>query len=429
MEARRVFCALLATACAAVSGCAMLQPRSSPTVDKTGDAKRKDPPEVVAHPASRPAKAQEEESNAIVQWAKGAMKAREAPPAHATHAPPAGEQPDPSLAADSPPGDLYEATIPVRTDGAPAATPAAASQGPAPAARREVAVRREQPESRGEAESGAAAAKTAPPVLGAISVRPGSREPSKTAAKPSEAPRVALNSPESAAASGENLKDLLDDALAQPGDSTFREQLDRKMLLVMKGETEKAREPFVLASQSQQEMGKRLLEALIAIREGHGGDPSGEAADVLAQVNQLRESLLKVSDLTLPTFAICRAVRGFGQYDAIDPPRFPAGRDNEFVAYCEIKDFVSEQRDGAFVSNFGMRIAILDRTDDEVHAVNAEDILDRCRTRRSDCFLSPLVRLPASLAAGEYVARITIHDKIGKKVAEKLAKFRLVAKS
>ena len=72
MEAKRASFALLATACAGLAGCAMLQPKkSSPNVEKAGEAKRKDPAEVVAAPASQPAP--DEASNAIVQWAKGAM--------------------------------------------------------------------------------------------------------------------------------------------------------------------------------------------------------------------------------------------------------------------------------------------------------------------------------------------------------------------
>jgi hypothetical protein len=343
MEAKRASLALLLTVCASLAGCAMLQPGRGASSDKSTDTKPKEPPEVVRKPTSRPT-AEDESSNAIVQWAKGAMKARETP--HAQEAHPASSGP-PELAADGAPGEVFDAKIPVRSaDSAPGGV------GPPPL--REVAVRREQPPASVQPGAHAPSAKSAPPALGAVTVRSAAREPSPRQSRTSNA-KIALNDPESADGGDENLKDLLDDALAQPGDASFREQLDRKMLLVMKGEYEKAREPFVLASQAQQEMGRRLLEALIAIREGHGGDPGGEAADVLAQVNQLRESLLKVSDLSLPTFAICRAVRGFGQYEPVDPPRFVAGRENEFVAYCEIRDFVSEQRDDAFVSNFAQR--------------------------------------------------------------------------
>lgn len=452
MDANRARIALVLPCFLAISGCQLFQPTSSKTDDKPAEIKKKEPAEVVAKPAARAGKGasgEDEASSAIVQWAQSAAKAREVsapakPPIEPSSLPDqfpsvheiAAHSPATSLApeADSGAAPVFEATIPVELAGASAGAPRA----PAPNRAREIVARRDKPPTLTNAPvpqdaalvnstSAERRAGGGPPKVGAITARPASGTAAKKRAS-AEKSAVMLNNPESAGAAEENLKELLDDALAQPGDASFREQLDRKMLLVMKGEYEKAREPFVLASPAQQEMGKRLVESLIAVRDGHSGDPSGAAADVLTQVGKLRDSLVMVSDLSLPTFSICRAVRGFGQYDPIEPAKFVAGRENQFVAYCEIRDFASEQRNDGFASNFSMKVAILDRTGDEVHQLSTDDIVDKCRTRRSDCFLSPVVRLPATLSPGEYVVRITIQDKIGKKAAEKVATFRVVAK-
>lgn len=442
MDANRARIALILPWFLTFSGCQLFQPASFKANDKPAESKKKEATEVVAMPTTRPSKVAQpdESSNAIVQWARSAMKAREQarPIADQQHQP-AEYDVLPAAASDAAlsgtAGPVFEATIPVALAGDAGSAP----DRPAVTRPRDVVARRDKPpaltNSPVPAESSPAGnpdgdrnVTSAPPKVGAITARPAGAGQSRK--KPeAEKANVALNNPENASAGDANLKDLLDDALAQPGDATFREQLDRKMLLVMKGEYEKAREPFVLASPAQQEMGKRLLESLIAVRDGHSGDPSAAAADVLAQVGKLRESLVSVSDLALPTFSICRAVRGFGQYDPIEPAKFLAGRENQFVAYCEIRDFASEQKADGFSSNFSMRIAILDRTGDEVHQISTDDIADKCRTRRSDCFLSPVVRLPATLSPGEYVVRITIQDKIGKKAAEKVASFRVVAKN
>lgn len=452
MDANRARIALVLPCFLAISGCQLFQPTSSKTDDKPAEIKKKEPAEVVAKPAARVgqgASREDEASSAIVQWAQSAAKAREQgaqtkPPIRPPNLPDQFQS-SPEIAAHSPATDsvpeadsgaapVFEATIPVELAGESAGAP----RVPAPNRAREIVARRDKPPTLTNAPVQPDAALVsstpterrngaAPPKVGAITARPVGGTPAKRTSS-TEKSTVTLNNPESAGGGEESLKDLLDDALAQPGDASFREQLDRKMLLVMKGDYEKAREPFVLASPAQQEMGRRLLESLIAVRDGHGGDPSGAAADVLAQVGKLRDSLVMVSDLSLPTFSICRAVRGFGQYDPIEPAKFVAGRENQFVAYCEIRDFASEQRDDGFASNFSMKVAILDRTGDEVHQLSTDDIVDKCRTRRSDCFLSPVVRLPATLSPGEYVARITIQDKIGKKAAEKVATFRVVAK-
>jgi hypothetical protein len=98
--------------------------------------------------------------------------------------------------------------------------------------------------------------------------------------------------------------------------------------------------------------------------------------------------------------------------------------------YCEVKNFVSRLKDdGRYESLFSMRTAILNRAGDVVLDMKDEHVPDICQTRRQDCFIPRLVRLPATLSPGEYVAKVTIVDKIGEKVAEKRATFRIVARS
>ena len=140
---------------------------------------------------------------------------------------------------------------------------------------------------------------------------------------------------------------------------------------------------------------------------------------------RLRERL---SDLSLPVLKICSAVRSYGQYDALDPPRLLAGTAAEFVLYCEVSDFVSELRDGLYTTTFDMTTAILNRSGDAVLEIKDADIVDRCRNRRHDCFIPRLVRLPATLSPGQYVAKVTVVDKLGQKLAENRALFQLVAR-
>ena len=78
---------------------------------------------------------------------------------------------------------------------------------------------------------------------------------------------------------------------------------------------------------------------------------------------------------------------------------------------------------------FSMRTTILNRAGDVVLELADDHVPDVCRTRRQDCFIPRLVRLPATLSPGQYVVKVTIVDKIGEKVAEKRATFRIVARS
>ena len=226
------------------------------------------------------------------------------------------------------------------------------------------------------------------------------------------------------------LEEFAEQWLAQPIDTSFRAQLDRRVLLVLASKYEEARCPLEMASDEQKKMAGEFVEALIAIRDGHGGDPAGEANRALARVEALMESLVPLSDLRIPTLALTRAVRGFGCYETFDPPHFLAGRENELVVYCEIANFVSRPTEaGGYESQFSMRTAVLNRAGDVVIKISDDHIADECRTRRHDCFIPRLVRLPATLSPGEYVVKVTIIDKIAGKVAERRTTFRVIARS
>jgi hypothetical protein len=235
-----------------------------------------------------------------------------------------------------------------------------------------------------------------------------------------------INAPAYARTASTSLREFLEQSL--PGeDSSFREQLDRRMLWVMAGDYERARAPLTLVTAEQQELAIRFVEAWIAVRDWHMGDPSRAAGAAARELDELRRSLQRLSDLSMPTVRICSAVRSFGQYDALEPARFLAGTPAEFVLYCEVRDFVSELRDDMYVSSFDMTTTILNRAGDTMLEIKDANIIDRCRNRRHDCFIPRLIRLPTTLPPGQYVAKITLADKLGQKVAENAATFQLVA--
>ena len=268
----------------------------------------------------------------------------------------------------------------------------------------------------------------AAPVLSKVEVRAASTAPQL----PLNAEPTAAGVNATATTSSRNitLAELAEQWLAQPAETSFRQQLDQRLILVLAGKYEDSRKPLELATTEQQALARQFVEALIAIREGQGGQPEAEAGRVIEHIEQLEAALVPMSDLRIPCLAIAQAVRGFGRYEEIDPPNFVAGRRNEFVVYAELRNFLSEETDGGqFASEFSMRTTILNRAGDNVWEVFDEQIKDTCRTRRRDCFIPRLIRLPASLSPGDYVVKVTIIDKIGKKVAEKRATFRLVARS
>lgn len=284
-----------------------------------------------------------------------------------------------------------------------------------------------EPETATSPAAPAGAAASQPPVLSGVSIRAAA---SAVPAPP--APAIAppgVNRPMTSAAPSATAVRTLLDAMPELGENpSFREQLDRRVVQALSGEYEAARQPLEWVTAEQQALAARFVEALIAVREGHPGDPAAAQSRALAAIEGLQSELQRGSDLKLPTIAICSSVTGFGQYTPIDPPVFPAGRESEFVMYCEVRNFVSEpEPDGHFLTRFHLRTRVMNRSGEVVVDYDDPDVVDRCRNRRNDCFIPRLVRLPATLSPGEYVAKISVSDKLGNKLVEGSASFRVAA--
>jgi hypothetical protein len=264
-----------------------------------------------------------------------------------------------------------------------------------------------------------------PPELREVQVHPAADpEPAATAA-PDIQPGI--NAPTFARRSPASLRAFLEET-PPPEQASFRDQLDRRMLWVIAGDYDRARAPLELVTAEQQALAARFVEAWIVVRDWHMGDQSAGANAALRELEQLQGELHHLSELTLQQVTICSAVRGFGQYDALQPAEFRAGSSNEFVLYCELRNFVSRQEDGLYTSRFDMTTTVLDRAGQAVLEVHDAELVDHCRNRRHDCFIPRLVRLPATLPPGQYTAKVTIIDKLGEKVAEERATFSLVAR-
>lgn len=266
-----------------------------------------------------------------------------------------------------------------------------------------------------------------PPVLAKVDVRGEHGAEVSDVAEPAET--AAVNAPATAANHPISLKDFLERQTGRTRDPSFQQQLDTRLLHAAAGDYENARQPLELVSDEQQQMAAQFIEAYIVLRKRTLGDDPTEAANAaLRQIEQLADALRPLSDLSIPTLVLCRAVRGYGQYDVIDPPSFPTGNPIEFVTYCELRHFATErQPDGTYHARFDMHTTILTRDGTTVLNLDDPDIVDRCRSRRRDCFIPRLVRLPATLSPGQYVAKVTIIDKLAQKVAEKRATFRVTA--
>ncbi len=310
---------------------------------------------------------------------------------------PGAKRPRPSarsLAADPSPFGYDDTAGEQELEAAPASTSAKPRVAPLEAAGQTSAAAPRKPTLPPTVNGVRAVAEVAPPPVSARDAAP--NEPAQ-----SDAPR--------------DLRALLASIAGESRDNqSFREQLDQRVLHLLAGDEAAARAPLQLVTDQQQQMAQHFLDMLAAIRAGHGGEPVSEANRVLGELEKLQDSLTEVGELQLSDLQVCRAVRGYGQYDKFEPAQFLAGRANEVVIYNELRNFISRREDdGRYHAEFSLRTRVMTRTGDTVVDLEDPQIVDRCQTRRRDCFIPRLVRLPATLAPGDYVVKSTVVDKIG----------------
>ena len=397
MDAKRTPCWILICALLVPCGCTLTNTTPSDRPPQPTATEPQEPPQVVADEPQPETTAPESEVNQLVldYIARPKRRAQDPPPfRHAVDTEPVTTQPasQPSIELiPDPPVETQPTSQP--TPGEPASTRPAI---------------------------------TTPPKLGPVSIRteptpnPVPLEP--LAASPGiNAPTFAHNAPAS-------LDELLQ-RLPDPADGSFQEQIKHRLMWAIAGDFDRSRQPLNLVTAEQQDLATGFINAWIQIQEAHMGDLTGAANAATNEVARLQLALEQLSDLTIPTVKICSAVHGYGQYQEIDPPRFAAGLPSEFVLYSEVEHFTSDLRDdGLYYTAFDMTTTILNDAGDTIDEFLDRDIIDRCHNRRRDCFIPRLIRLPATLSPGQYVAKISIVDTLGQKVAENRATFELGAR-
>lgn len=274
-------------------------------------------------------------------------------------------------------------------------------------------------------DSVAAPTSATPPQVGRVTIRP-AREPSAIPAR--ESGVVGINAPVETSRIPTSLKGFLDQYVREVDGGSFRQQLDERILRVLVGDDDAARAPLQLVTSEQQKLAAGIIEALIASRHANPDDPTALSEGAVQSLSALTGALRDISVLRVPTVVLCWKVEGFGRYEEFNPPRFVAGRESELIVYSEVTGFSSTRDEqNWYRTSFDVTTSLVDRAGNVVSKFEARDIVDRCRNRRNDCFIPHLIRLPASLPPGEYVVKVTIADKLGKQVAENLARLSLAA--
>ncbi len=193
-------------------------------------------------------------------------------------------------------------------------------------------------------------------------------------------------------------------------------QVRLRMLYLVAGREEDARRDPQGLSAEKAAMIRRLVEVLTETRSAAANLDLG-ADGALAAVEGMRAELRRFADLSIPRMILCSRVDSFGAYSPIEPASFLRGAPVAAVVYCELTNFISKlDEEGQHVTHLSQRIELLDEGGQRVWLREEQEIVDRCRNKREDFFLAPVVQIRESLPAGTYHLRVEIQDRESGKV-------------
>ncbi len=220
------------------------------------------------------------------------------------------------------------------------------------------------------------------------------------------------------------IRQRLKEVQANPND--LEKQLALRLLYVVDNQPDKALAEIPGTNAPTQAIIQRLMKTVMNASQSKGKDPAAGATQMLDSVEDLRKLLRSHADLQLPAIKLCTKVEGFGVYDEIKPPVFPAGQRNRLIVYCEIKNFRTDPtEDGQYRVLLAQRIKVLNSEGKVVYEVGDDDVPYTSRRPIEDFFLVQLVELPTSLPQGKYLLRLYAEDKLAGKATENQVEFTI----
>lgn len=196
-------------------------------------------------------------------------------------------------------------------------------------------------------------------------------------------------------------------------------QLDYELYEMLKDESSPQLASISTLPNEDREVVAALVDGISNFRTSVRQDNNMLLSKKIRPLLDMADRLRTQAELSVPTVALCKRVDGYGKYEPIDPPRFPAGRDNPVIVYCEIENFESRMNDQRmWQTRLSQEVTLFTETGMFVWKDKSRPIVDECRDRRHDFFLYDLIKLPSNLTIGRYLLKVTIVDQTANRVAE-----------
>ena len=208
----------------------------------------------------------------------------------------------------------------------------------------------------------------------------------------------------------------VDDALRR---NYIASQVDLRLLYLMAGQRGRALQAIPDLTPAEQEFWRGVLWSIASYFDAESiPDRSERVAQTIEQLRTAISKLQGEAKLSLRNVAFCRKITSFGNFERFEEQTYEPGQ--KVLLYGEIVNYKSVPRatDGLYETKLKSTIEILkDGEPEPLQRIEFEPTVDLCRSHRQDYFHSYELKLPADLAPGPHVLKLTVEDIQGGDVA------------
>jgi hypothetical protein len=183
-------------------------------------------------------------------------------------------------------------------------------------------------------------------------------------------------------------------------------------------------------SSEDREIVSALMDGLSNFRSQARAEDNALLSKKIRPILEMADRLRAQAELAAPTVCLCTRVDGFGVYKPLDSTRLLANREHELIVYCEVENFTTRPNDQkmwetrlteetTLYTQAGLPVWPAQR--------DTQPVVDLSRNRRHDFFIARKIRLPADLAVGQYLLKVSIVDTQSNRVAEGSTSLQIVA--
>jgi hypothetical protein len=210
----------------------------------------------------------------------------------------------------------------------------------------------------------------------------------------------------------------------QPGETDsekqayLEKQVHLRMLYLMSGQQERALQAIPGLDPADQEFWQHTFWGLADYFDVNSMPASADrATQTVAQMTNAVLRLQEKARLELRNVTFCYKISSFGNYEKYPRDEFSPGQ--EVLLYAEVANTHSEPvADGKFKTSLKSTLEIY-RHGSQTELVDRIDLpetVDVCRTLRRDYFHSYQFTIPAKLALGPHVLKLTVEDQLSRRV-------------